>query len=460
MTAGRGIRQNLLILHCHDLGRFLGAYGVQTVSTPNLDALAARSAVFDDAFATSPQCSPARASLFIGTYPQRNGVLGLTHSPFDWDLADPSSHLATRLKREGFRTHLIGVQHESRVLDEDVVAQRLGFDHVESTGAGGSRSERSGIVVGDRAIDALSRYAGDSRPFYLQVGFFEPHRAPDPRDEPGVMGFLGGYIEPDSSRGHGVPGYLRDDDGARAEIAELQGAVRYLDEHVGRVLDAVERLGLADETIVVFTTDHGLALPRAKCTLYDPGLEVALIVHAPGRHAWSGVRVGGLVSHLDVRPTVLGLLGLRPDDDPDGTSLVPVVESAATAHPQVFGQLTYHDYYSPRRSVRSDKYKLIVNFDNAPNPMDATQSWLRRSSVRDLTKGGMRTSPLVELYDLEVDPGEELDIAASPRNARIRDELAAAMLGWMRDVDDPLLSQGPRSPHHAAAVQFLTTAGA
>lgn len=460
MTAGRGIRRNLLLLHCHDLGRFLGTYGVATVSTPNLDALAVRSAVFDHAFATSPQCSPARASLFTGTYPQRNGVLGLTHSPFDWDLADPSSHLASRLKAEGFRTHLIGVHHESRVLEENVVAQRLGFDRVESTGVGGTRADRSGIVVADRAIDALARYADDSVPFYLQVGFFEPHRAPDPRDAPGVMGFLGDGIEPDSSRGRTVPGYLRDDQGARAEISELQGAVRYLDEHVGRVLDALERLELGDETIVVFTTDHGLALPRAKCTLYDSGLEVALIMHVPGRGAWTGVRVDGLVSHLDVRPTLLELLGLRPDDGSDGTSLVPVVESAAATRRHVFAQLTYHDYYSPRRSARSDRHKLIVNFDNAPNPMDATQSWLRRSSPRDLANGGIRTSRLIELYDLEADPGEEVDVAASPDNATVRDELAAAMLGWMRDVDDPLISEGPRSPHHAAAVQFLTTAGA
>lgn len=459
MTAGR-FRRNLLLLHCHDLGRFLGTYGVATVSTPNLDALAARSAVFDHAFATSPQCSPARASLFTGTYPQRNGVLGLTHSPFDWDLADPSSHLAWRLKAEGFRTHLIGVHHESRVLGEDAVAQRLGFDRVESTGVGGTRADRSGVVVADRAIDALARYAGDSQPFYLQVGFFEPHRAPDPRDSPGVMGFLGDGIDPDSARGLTVPGYLRDDEGARAEIAELQGAVRYLDEQVGRVLEALERLGLDDETIVVFTTDHGLALPRAKCTLYDPGLEVALIMHVPATDAWTGVRIDGLVSHLDVRPTLLELLGLRPDDRADGSSLVPVVESAATTHRHVFAQLTYHDYYSPRRSARSDRFKLIVNFDNAPNLMDASQSWLRRSSPHDLARGGIRTSRLVELYDLETDPGEEVDIAAAPENATVRDELAAAMLAWMRDVEDPLISQGPRSPHHAAAVQFLITAGA
>lgn len=270
MTTAR----NILLLHCHDLGRFLGAYKVPTVVSPHLDALAAQSTLFEAAFATAPHCSPARASLFTGTYPQTNGVLGLTHDPFGWDLTDPATHLAGLLGAAGYTTELIGVHHESRVLPDDVVAERLGFDRVRS---GGDRD-----VVVERTVEALDRAAAVDAPFYLQVGFHEPHRTPSRNDRPGVMGFLGDTVTADDSLGITVPPYLRDDEGAREEIAELQGAVRHMDEGVGSILSHLDALGLSDDTIVVFTTDHGLALPRAKCTLYDPGLEVALMMRVPG----------------------------------------------------------------------------------------------------------------------------------------------------------------------------------
>jgi len=439
--------RNVLLIHCHDLGRFLGAYGVRSVRTPSLDAFAAGSAVFETAFATAPQCSPARASLFTGTYPQSNGVLGLTHSPFDWDLREPRDHIAHRMRAAGLYTRLIGVQHESKVLSDPQVAERLGFDSVQTGG--------TGEVVAGRAVQALQEIARAGTPFYFQVGFTEPHRLPSPYDEPGVMGFLGGYIEPDASRGTTVPPYLRDDARAREEIAELQGAVHYMDHQVGRVLAALAACDLAESTVVLFTTDHGLPLPGAKCTLYDPGLEVALLVRAPGRPAWSGARIQGLVSHLDVRPTLVQLLGLEAEDGAAGASLVPLVEWRAPVADHVFGQMTYHTYYDPKRSVRSEGYKLILNFASAPQMMDPTQSWVHRTAPSNVDNGGIRINTPVELYDVADDPGETRNLADNPGAAGIRDALAAVLLEWMRSVDDPLLTAAAMSPHHHAALAAL-----
>lgn len=438
--------RNILLLHCHDLGRFLGAYGVTTVTTPHLDALAAESTVFDAAFSTSPHCSPARASLFTGAYPQRHGVLGLTHEPFGWDLVDPTTHIAHRLSRIGYRTELIGVHHESRALPDEELAARLGFDRVRT---GGDRD-----IVVERTTAALQRAAASYHPFYLQVGFHEPHRSPSERDRAGIMGFLGDHVEPDSTNGVSVPTYLSDTADAHEEIAELQGAVRHMDEGVGAILSQLETLGLADDTIVVFTTDHGLALPRAKCTLYDAGVGVALFVRVPGRPAWRRRRIAGLVSHVDVVPTLLELTASSPADDLAGTSLVGLVEKDVPARTFTYGQLSYHTYFDPKRSVRSAHAKLILNLSNAPRAMDPTQSWMHRSMPIDLTGPTVGTSAVMEFYDLDADPDELVNLIDDPAWIDRIVPFAAALWAWMHDTEDPLLSAAS-SPRHTLALTAL-----
>ncbi|MFJ6455604.1 sulfatase [Paenarthrobacter sp. NPDC091669] len=442
--------RNILLIHCHDLGRFLGTYGVETVSTPHLDALADESVLFEQAFATAPHCSPARASLFTGTYPQTNGVLGLTHEPFGWDLKEPKDHIAYRLKSVGYQTELVGVHHESRVLADDVVAGRLGFDHART---GGARD-----VVVDRATDALRRMSGSDRPFYLQVGFTEPHRVPSARDRPGVMGFLADGVEPDVSLGHSVPAHLVDDAGAREEIAELQGAVKHMDEGVGSILAELDSLGLRDQTLVLFTTDHGLALPRAKCTLYDAGLGVALMLRHPGNAAWSGKRVTDIVSHVDVLPTLLDLAGLPTPDGLAGTTLRPAVEAGEATRTHCFSQLSYHTYYDPKRSVRTPTHKLIVNFSNAPRAMDPTQSWIHRSLPADLGGPTIGTSPATELYDLTTDPEELDNIARHPEQSENLRDLSAALFDWMRECGDPLLTAPVAASRHLLALSAIQEA--
>ncbi|MDG4789138.1 sulfatase-like hydrolase/transferase [Micromonospora sp. WMMD1102] len=270
------------------------------------------------------------------------------------------------------------------------------------------------------------------------------------------MGFVGDHMSPYDERGVTVPGYLVDDASAREELAELQGAVSYLDDCVGRVLTKFDDLGLTDDTIVLFVTDHGLALPRAKCTLYDPGLEIALLVRAPGL-GWQGGRtVTDLVSGVDLVPTLLDALGLPIPTDVAGISQVPAIRGTARRpHPAIFGQLTFHDYYDPRRCVRTGSRKLIVNFSSAPSIMDASQSWHRRCTPR-LAPGTVTAShPLAELYDLDADPYEMSNVLDDPRHADDRVTLLATLYDWLAQVDDPLLAGPVRSPAHTGAMHAL-----
>lgn len=464
-----GARPNVLLLHCHDLGRHLDCYGARTVSSPRLDALASGSVIADQMFCSAPQCSPSRSSMFTGRWPHSNGVLGLTHDGFGWDLKADERHLAGRLTDTGYHSELIGMHHESARVSDEQVAGQLGFERVQTGG--------SDLQVVERAKDALTRLAPStgsdpstgSGPFYLQVGFSAPHRSPGGRDAPGVMGFLGDHIEPDDSRGVDVPAYLADTPSAREEIAELQGAITHMDDCVGQVLDELDRLGLAENTITIFVTDHGLALPRSKCSLYDPGLEIAFLIRWPAGGWTGGTRLAEPLLNLDIVPTLLDALGLA--DEPaqlagppiQGRSFRPLLDGdrdALIERNELFGEITYHDYYDPRRSVRTDRYKLIVNFSSSPTFMDPSQGWVRRcvpvaAPGEAPGRGNLGSHPTVELYDLEADPLELTDLATDAGHADVRADLLARLADWMSATEDPLLDGAVTSPQHRRALATL-----
>jgi arylsulfatase A-like enzyme len=446
-------RPNILVITCHDLGRFLGSYGIATVQTPALDAFAADGVRFTQAFCTAPQCSPSRASLFTGRYPHSNGVLGLTHAEFAWDLGPDERHLGQILREAGYATAMMGVHHESRVGTPAEIAARCGMDTIALGGYGEE--------VSAAALAWLGTVADGVQPFYLQLGYHEPHRVgASTGDEPGYMGFIGDYIAPDPSRGVTIPAYLRDTASAREELAELQGAVRALDTAVGTVLAGLRDLGLADDTIVLFTTDHGIALPRAKCSLYDPGLETALLLRYPARGWQGGREIAALTSNVDLLPTLLEAAGLPVSARVQGQSLLAALDGQPfTPREAIFGEMTYHDYYDPRRCIRTTGHKLIVNFTAAPAFMDPSQSWQRRTVTTVPPAPALAYHPLLELYDLAADPHEWQNLAAEPAAAEIRRDLLARLHQWMEASADPLLAGAVTPPLHRQALAALAGAG-
>ncbi|MGJ3241342.1 MAG: sulfatase family protein [Opitutales bacterium] len=430
---------NLVILHAHDLGRFLGCYGVDTVDTPHLDRLAGQSIRFTQAQCTSPGCSPARAALFTGHYPHTTGVLGLTHGNFGWRMNDRVTHLARRLADAGYHTALCGTYHEDNPTDADRIRDHHGFQ--ERVG-GGQRAHEVAASVSDWLVEGRPT----DKPFYLQAGVFEPHRvgATDPEDARRFMPFVDQHIpDPDPEEPVTIPGYLEDTPGTRREMRELQAAVRHMDQQFGRILDALNEQGLMDNTLILFTTDHGLALPRAKSTCYQAGLEVALMLKLP---AGDGVKPSvndQPVSHIDIVPTILERLGLPGAEHLPGQSLLsPIRNPEAGHHPFLFAEKTYHDNYDPKRSVRDARYKLIANFAYSHSFTDCSQSWQPRAQpVVPANPAGSYT-PDFELYDLETDPCELVDLAEDPAYQEIQDTLIAALGRWMRETEDPLLD-GP-----------------
>jgi arylsulfatase A-like enzyme len=324
--------------------------------------------------------------------------------------------VASLLAARGYETHLFGVQHVTR----DV--ERLGFHGVHDRTLAAS--------VAEDVTDLLCT-AQANVPLYLEINLEQPHR---PYDQ--------GEATPVASEGISRPPWLPDDPATFEELAVLQGAIRAADEGVAGILDALERSGIAEDSFVVFTADHGLAMPRAKCTLYDPGIEIALLMRWPNRLLSPSV-VDGLVSNIDVLPTVLEAVGAPMPDDISGRSLWPLIRGdQERGREEVYAEKTFHSYYDPMRGIRTGRFKLIRNFESSPPvevPADVQAGAIFRSDVERYS-GGDRAD--LEFYDLTSDPLEQRNVASAPEFAEPRKELDALLWRWMAVTADPLL-QGP-----------------
>jgi len=410
-------RPNIVVVHWHDLGTHLPAYG-HDVRAPHTDALARQSTVFERCFSTSPLCSPARGSLWTGRYPHSNGLQGLTHR--GWEYGEGERPLPMLLAAAGYRAVLVGLQHES------VDGDRLGFDERLSQG-----SHRAPEVA-DAAARWLDDRGPDEGPFLMVCGMFEVHRA-WPADR----------YPPDSPDEVAVPGYLPDNGHTREDLAAFHGSIRVADRGLGVILEAVRRNGLDDDTIVVFTTDHGAPFPRAKSTLYDPGVHVALMVRVPPGIGSPGPgREPGLVSHVDLVPTLLDLVGIPVPDGVQGLSVAPTLRDVSPPRRrEVFLEKTYHADYDPIRAIRTHSHKYIRNFEARPLldlPPDLEASPTRRG----MGDAHLAPRPSEELYDLEADPGESTNLDGDPRAETVLLDLRERLESFLSSTDDAVL-RGP-----------------
>lgn len=423
---------NILYIHTHDTGRFVQPYG-HAIPTPNLMALAREGALFRNCFDAAPTCSPSRAAMLTGMNAHTSGMIGLAHRGFA--LKDPTQHLARYLAGHGFETALCGIQHEAAA---DRVAE-LGYErvlHADTTpGAarpadpheqGRQMMERD--LANAQAVAAYLQEAHD-QPFFLSFGMFCTHRPfplPDDDIDPS-------FVQP--------PPTLPDDPAIRLDMAGFLTMARCADTCVGIVLTALAESGLADDTFVCFTTDHGIAFPKMKCHLYDTGIGVSLIIRWPERGR-PGQVVDALVSHLDIYPTVCAAAGVPAPPWLEGRSLTPLLDETATAiRDEIFAEVTYHAAYEPLRGIRTDRWKYIRYFDDfdltvKPNIDDGySKQFLLRHGLAEA-----KHDPAEMLFDLACDPAERINLAGSPEHAAIRAALAERLARWMRDTDDPLLA--------------------
>ena len=423
----RGSRPNILLIHWHDLGQHLGCYGHRTVQSPYADALAAEGVRFERSFCTAPLCSPSRGSLFSGRYPHANGLMGLVN--LGWELPAAEVTMQDLLGKAGYRTHLIGFQHERKD------PATLGFHEVfqpEGTPFG----QKLVAAAADLFLKAAVEEGGP--PFFASVGFFEVHRLGKGR---GYKEYLESIYPPVNSEAFEVPPYLPDNHGTRSDLAGLHACIREADAALGAILSSLRAAGLEENTLVVFTTDHGIAFPRAKGTLYDAGIETALIMRWPS--GFEGGRVlHELVSNVDLLPTLLEVADTSASTNLHGRSFLPLL-TGGTYEPrrEVFAEKTYHNAYDPVRAIRTDHYKYVRSFSDQPLvaiPGDVEQSLTRRA----MGDSHLVPRPVEQLFDLQADPLEERNLIGVPANEALGHNLATRLEVWMQETGDPLL-EGP-----------------
>ncbi len=409
-------RPNILYIHSHDTGRFTSPYGY-SVPTPNLQRLASEGVLFRQAFCAAPTCSPSRASLLTGECPHSNGMLGLVNRGFAMTPTGYEHHIIRTLRREAeYYSALVGLQHIAKD------PHTIGYDHVESFP--GNHVEQ----VAPAAVRFLQ--SQPKQPFWLTVGFFETHRAyrqAGPEDDWRT-------IQP--------PPPIPDVPATRRDMADFHASVRKLDWAVGEVLAALESAGLAANTLVISTTDHGISFPAMKCNLYDGGMGVHLVMRGPGEFT-GGKVCDAMISQIDLYPTLCELLQVPPPDWLQGRSFLPILRGqVAEVNDAVFAEVTYHAAYEPKRAVRTKRWKYIRRFDGRTRPVlpncDDGMSksyWL---------ESGWAQQPVVpeELYDLIFDPNEQNNLVADPSHGKTLAEMQNRLNTWMQATYDPIL-QGP-----------------
>ncbi len=428
-----GAQPNILLIVSEDHGPELGCYGDPYARTPNLDRLAAEGVLFRRAYVTQAGCSQSRSSILTGLYPHQNGQIGLATWGFRMYRED-TPNVPRSLKAAGYRTGIIGKLHVNP-------HSAFPYDVQEIPRGNFARNN-----LADYARHAESFFQANDRPFFLHINYPEAH---DP-----FLTQVDGLPEHPLTAAdvRSLPHFGIDHPELRQLVADYYNCISRLDSLIGDLLAALDRSGKADNTLVIFLSDHGIDLLRGKRTSYEGGTRVPLIVHWPGK-ALPQVRTE-LVSTIDLMPTLLEIGGAAPVPDLPGQSLVPLLAGEQPAwRSHLFTEFHTHATvanFFPQRAVRDERYKLIENLLPGEFHPDTNKIYSELPFVEAVIAAApplIRTAyqrqqqpPRYELYDLQTDPYEFQDLTDSPEHAAIFADLKQRLAQWRKQSPDPLLN--------------------
>lgn len=411
---------DLLVYLADDLSALdLPIYGGTNIQTPHLSRLAAAGMVFDRAFVASPACAPSRAALLTGLMPARNGA-EQNHSYPREDIL----RLPCILKELGYQTAAFGkVAHNKS-------AKNYGFDVIELA------KEIPQMRVN---VQRFLKNRKDTRPLALFVGTADPH-VPWPAQS------TVNALQMD------LPAKLLDTPRTRVQRSRYLQEVKNLDAYLGELMQLSAK-HMSDDTLYVFSSDHGAQFPFGKWCLYDEGTRVPLIVARKG-FIKPGTRTSAMVSWIDVLPTLIDVAGGDVPDEIDGRSFKDVLTGKTSTHrDQIFtthsGDRKMNVYLS--RAVRTAEFKLIHNLHPEfaftthidllvrETSGDYFKEW--REQARADPKAAAVVAahhgrPEFELFDLNNDPFEQNNLAEDPSYAETKSRLLQKLQNWMQQQGD------------------------
>lgn len=420
-------RPNIVFYLSDDHGvEFVGCYGNPAVRTPNIDALAREGMKFNRMFAPSPTCSPARASLFTGLWPQRNGTMG-NHT----DCFPGLRTLPAYLQALGYR--VVAANKMDVRPNSDFGWERLSATLPTNQKFRRYRDEGLDTAKVDAFLSAHLREHPD-QPLCLLLGDNGPH----------VVWETNKIYDPATLP---MTPFMVDTPKTRLALANYYQDITTMDKRVGEVMASLQRHGLADNTIFIYSTDQGAEWPRCKWTLYDSGLRVPFIVRWPGVVP-PGSECDALISSVDLTPTFISFAGGQPPKDIDGVSFMDVLLGKTNAcREDIFATHSGDGVMNrfPERGVRDLRYKYILNLhperdwtthftkvEGIPNShKEVWDTWLDKAKTDPAAAHLIDMivhHPAEELYDTQTDPYELTNLAGQanlqPVLERMRHRLA------------------------------------
>ncbi|MCF0064623.1 sulfatase [Dyadobacter chenwenxiniae] len=398
----------------------IGAYGNNKIKTPNLDKLAKDGLRFTNMYLTASSCSPSRSSILTGRYPHNTGAAEL-HSPLPAHL----KYFPELLKQQGYFSALVGKWHEGpntrRAYDTLLVDRK-------ANGEGGELQWNN-----------LLKARPKDKPFFFWLAPFDAHRPWSAKTD-------GPQHNPETDIA--VPPTLVDTKETRQDLAFYYNEISQLDQYVGELRQELERQGIADNTLIIFTADNGRPFPGSKTRLYDAGVKTPFIVSWP-----AGIKAGqvceSLISSIDIAPTLLEVAGVKPAETVQGTSFATLFKSPEKAFRKyVFAEHNWHDYAAYERSVRSKDFLYIMNkrpeWDNG-GPIDANQSPSAKALKAAKASGGLtvlqndallKPRPAEEFFDNQKDPLQTKNEVGNKAYAAQVNELRRMLKQWQDETGD------------------------
>jgi len=430
---------NILWIVTEDISPILPIYGDPTAKTPNLDALAKESMIYDNAFAAVGVCAPSRSAIITGMYPTS---LGTTHMRTGKDVFEWGKRKYLDSTQVNIRD-LTGkkIRQYSAVIPEDV---KCFPEYLRKNGYYCSNNAKTDYQFAppltawdESSWTAHWKNGPKDKPFFSVFNIGITHESRLWRNENLPL-----TVSPDSVK---VPPYLPDNEATRKSIARLYSNVELMDKEIGKIIKQLKEDGLYDQTIIFFYSDHGGPLPRGKREILDSGLKVPLLIKDVNSKTIG--RTDSLVSFVDLAPTMLSLTGISIPEYMEGKAFRG--KQAAKPREYVFGSSDRFDEFSDRiRSARNKRYLYLKNdYPELPKYKDIAYrkkipmmpvflQWHKEGKLNDIQEAWFQTKTKEELYDCQKDPYNLHNLAADPAYKEVLKEMRQALENHYRNRQD------------------------